>query len=150
MEATTVILDRLAQLLATDAVTLAPVTDGVVVHLIKEGFTPAPTTVLADLVECDFDGYTPLEAGAGAQQAFTDAGSGNRVVQLLEPVGGWHSETTGLTNLPQTVVGYCVTNNAGTVTYGSALLDQSVSLLGINDGIDIPNVRFTIPPDVIF
>lgn len=137
------ILDQITALLAADATTLAPAANGCKCHLAKQAFTPGPNLLIGDLVEADFDGYAALTAGLNAQQDFTDPVSGLRVVQILEPAGGWHFEVTGVTNLPQTIYGYYFTNNAGAVLYASALIIPAVNLTGVGQGIDLPNLRFT-------
>lgn len=149
MTPTDFLLDRLATLLATDTSTLAPAANGVKIHLSKSAFTPSPGLTLAGLTEANFDGYAALVAGAGAQQDFRDPVTGFRVVQLLEPVGGWTWETTGTTSLPMTIYGWYVTNNAGTELYGSQLLPAPVTLSASGQGVAIGNIRFTMPPGAL-
>jgi len=142
MQPTQTLLSTLAELLAGDVAYLAAAA-AKHVHWIKDVFTPDLTTDFTALVEADFDGYVALNAAAGAQQAFTDPITGQRVVQLIEPLGGWHSETTGVTNLPQTIYGYAVTDLADAVTLGSALLDTPVTLSGVGEAVDVSNIRLT-------
>ena len=146
---TNVLLDAIATRIASDAGTLAHATDGVLLHLAKAVFNPGPTLVVGDFTEADFDGYAALEAGAGAQQFFVDPISTERTIQVLEPAGGWHFETTGVTNLPQTIRGAYLTNNAGTVLYGSVLFDDPVVLTAANEAVDVSNVRFRLHNDLI-
>lgn len=143
MNPTTALLDALATMLATDPATLAHATNPCKVHLAKNAFNSTPTTVLADLVEADFDGYAALAAGLGAQQMFVDPTSGQRVVQMQEPAGGWHWETTGTTALPQTIFGAYLTNTAGTVLYGTHRFPDGVTLNGNNEAVDWAQARFT-------
>lgn len=149
MQPTNVILDRIGTLLAADATTLAPAALATHVHLIREPFTPDLVTDFTTLTPADFDGYAAKSAGVGAQQYFEDPSTGNRIVQLLEPAGGWHWETTGVTNLPQTIYGFVVTDNADLITYGSGLLDSPVELLAANQGIDLANLRFSVLPTAV-
>jgi len=142
MQPTNTILLSLAELVAGDVANLAAAAVKHV-HLIKDPWTPANDTDFTTLVAADFDGYTELNAAAGAQQAFTDPLTGERIVQLIEPLGGWHWEVSGVTNLPQTIYGYAVTDLADTDTFGSALLDTPITLLGVGEAVDLPNVRLT-------
>jgi len=142
MQPTQALIDSLAELLAEDVAFLAAAA-AKHVHLVIAPFTPGPTTAYGDLTIATFDGYAALNAAAGAQQFFTDAESGRRVVQLIEPVGGWHWLTTGVTDLPQTIHGYVVTDLANAVTLGSALLDDPITLSGSGEAIDIDQIRFT-------
>jgi hypothetical protein len=146
---TNVILDRLAALLAADTSSLAPAALAVHVHLAINGFTPGPNLVVADFVPATFDGYAPLDADVGPQQDFVDAATGYRVVQLLEPAAGWHWVTTGLTDLPQVIYGFYVTNNADAVLYGCERFATPITLTASGQGIDIDQVRFNFIPPVL-
>lgn len=149
MVPTTVIEAALADLLAADPATLAPAALANHVHLIIAPFVPSPDTDLASLTPATFTGSTPKNAGVGTQQSFVDPLTGNRVVQLLEPAGGWHWQCTAAPAAPETVYGYVVTDNADAVTYGSALLDEPVEIADVGDALDIDQVRYTIPVGMI-
>jgi len=142
LQPTNTILLSLAELLAGDVANLAAAAVKHI-HLIKDVFTPAPDTDFTTLTEADFDGYAELSAAAGAQQAFTNPLTGERIVQMIEPLGGWHWEVSGVTNLPQTIYGFVLTDLADAETFGSALLDEPITLLGIGEAVDLANVRFT-------
>jgi hypothetical protein len=143
MLASNVILDALASLLANDPLTLAPVANAVHVHLAVNAFTPGPGLLITNFVEATYPGSAAKNAGVGPQQNFIDAVTGQRTVQLIEPVGGWHWVATGLTNLPQDVYGIYVTDNADAVVYGSARLEGPISITAIGQAIDVAQVRFT-------
>jgi len=137
-----VILDALQTLLATDTATLAPAALAVNVHLTTTAFTPGNALTVADFTEAAFVGSTALGAGVGPQQAFSDPVTGDRIVQLLEPAGGWHWDCTSLTGLPETIYGYYVTDNGNTDLYGSARFDTPLVINAIGQAVDIPQVRF--------
>lgn len=147
---TSTLLDAIVTRIAADAGTLAHATDGVNLHLAKNSFTPSPDIALVDLDEADFDGYAIVEAGPGAQQWFVDPTTGQRVVQILEPAGGWHFETTGITGLPMTIYGAYLTNNANTVLYGTMRFADPIVLGGNNEAVDVGNVRLTITNEAIY
>src|SRR5713226_9047204 len=109
------ILDRIAVLLADDTTTLAAVL-ALKVHLAIAPFTPSRDLDVTTLTEATI---TPT---AGNQLEYVDPVTGLRTVELTPPIGGWHFQTTGTANLPQTVYGWYVTNNAGTILYGSGLV----------------------------
>lgn len=136
------ILDALMNRLASDVATLAAATANKVA-LAQNSFTPSPARVLADFTVANFTGYAALSAGTGTQQTFVDAASGLRTIQLLEPAGGWHWQTTGTANLPQTIYGYFVTDNAAAVLYGCALLQAPVTLTASGQAVDTGNIRLT-------
>lgn len=150
MQPTQVMLNELATLLANDTATLAPATLPVKVHLIIASFVPSLTTDFTTLTEATFTGGSAKSAGTGAQQSFRDPVSGNLVIQLLEPAGGWHWAASANTLLPQTVYGYAVTDNAGAVTYGSNLFPAPVLISATGDGVDISEVRFFLSQESLF
>jgi hypothetical protein len=142
--ATNALLDAMADLLAADPATLAPAAGGCKLHLVQNNFTPSSSTLITDLVLATFDGYAALLAAVGAQQVFTDPVTGDRIIQMVEPLGGWHWETTGTTNLPQTIFGYALTNNAATVLYGTGRFGTPQTLTAAAQGVDIDQARFTL------
>jgi len=142
MQATRALREKMAQLLAADAATLAPAADGNMVVLIKAAFTPTEITALADLTLADFDGSTEIECGIGTQPEGLDPNNSDAIISILPPAGGFRFETTGVTNLPQTIYGFALLNNALTVLYGCEQLDTPVVLTGVNQVIELPNVNF--------
>lgn len=139
------IIDRMVTLLASDTTTFAPAANAVKIHLAQAAFTPAPTLIVGSFTEATFTGYAALLAGLNTQQTFFDGSSGLKVLQLLEPAGGWHWATTAATGLPQTIFGYYATDNATATVYGSALLTTPVVLTGTGQAVDVAQVRFTFP-----
>ena len=141
----TTVLDLAAQgLLAADPATMAPAALALHVHLIQAPFVPGDTTDFTALVEADFTGSTAKAAGVGACQTFNDPVTQQLAIQLNEPVGGWHWKATDAVNLPQTIYGYAVTDNADAVTLGSALLPSPAVLLAALDAVDIPFIRIEL------
>jgi len=139
------LINQLVNLLAGDATTLAPAAANNKVHLAQVAFTPAPTLTPASFTEATFTGYAALLAGVSTQQVFFDPATGNQILQILEPAGGWHWKTTNATGLPQTIYGFYMTDNGNTTVYGSALFATPIVLNGSGQGVDIAQVRFTFP-----
>ena len=135
---------QLGELLAADTTTLAPAADANKIALIKANFTPQENLIVADLTLADFDGSTPLEGATGTQQAGIAPLSGQQVVTIIEPVGGWRWETTGVTNLPQTIYGYALLNDAGTVLLGVAKLPTAIPLTAAGQEINLGAVSLTL------
>jgi hypothetical protein len=142
MTPTQLILQAIVDLLAADPTTLAPPANANHVHLAMAPFTPSPNVVIGSFTEATFTGYTPKNVGVGAQQDFYDPVTGLKTIQLLEPAGGWHWQTTGTTNLPQTIYGYYVTDNTDAVVLGCALLDSPVLLTDAGQSVDVGYLRF--------
>lgn len=143
MVPTTGILNTIVDLLAADTATIAPAALALHVHLVKTPFTPIATLLIGDVTPATFDGSTPLNAGVGPQDVFRDPQTTLRIVQILEPAGGWHWDVTGVTDLPQTIYGYVVTDNADADIYGAALLSTPLTLSSVGQGIDLSWIRFT-------
>jgi len=141
---TLTLLERMADLIGADTVTLAAPTTFVEIHLSQTAFTPTPTLVIGDLTPPTFDGYAPLSAGSAATQVFVDPATGDIMIQMMEPLGGWNFQTTGTTDLPQTIYGFALTDTAGAVVHGSQLLDTPVVIDGTGQGFNIPNINFRL------
>lgn len=139
---------RVATLIATDTTTLDAALN-VKIRLSKAAFTPGPSTTPASITVADFDGYADLEKDAAAPNVYTDPATGDTVVELPAPAGGWSFETTGTTNLPQTIFGFLLLDNAGAVCYGSQLISPQPVLTASGQGFTIPVVQFRFPPGAI-
>jgi len=130
-------------LLAANAATLAPAADANAIALIKAAFTPGEDLAIGDLTLADFDGSTPIEGATGAQAESLDPGTLDSIIDILEPAGGYRWETTGLTNLPQTIFGYCLVSNDLATLLASATFADPIVLTIVNQSIvvDRPNLR---------
>lgn len=129
--------------LAADTAFLAPVAANKVALVISE-FTPNENLVLADLTLADFDGSTPLAAGTGTQQVGVDPVTGDQLVTIKEPAGGWRWITTGLTNLPQVVWGYALVDNGVASLIGAELLPQPLSLTIVGLEVNLGRVQLRL------
>jgi hypothetical protein len=130
------IREKAMQLLAADTATLAQAANALHMWLVKSSFVPAEALVLADVTLADFDGSTPLDVGLNTQPEAQNPGTTDSVIDLKAPAGGWRWETTGVTNLPQTIYGYVLTTNDDTTVYASALLESPVELTAVNQRVE--------------
>jgi len=135
MQATRALREKMAQLLAADAATLAPATDANVIWLVQSAFTPSEASVIGDLTVADFDGGDPLEVTTGAQAEGLDPLTADAVITLSPPVGGFRWEVTGTTNLPQTIYGFALVTDAG-VLLACQTLPEPITLTAVNQFID--------------
>lgn len=126
----------LGDLLAADAATLAPVALANKVALVKASFVLNEDLVLGTLTLADFTGSTPIAGVVGAQQSGVDPVTGDQVVTILPPAGGYRFEATNAANLPQTIYGYIITDNAGAVLLGAALFPVPITLTGAGQYVD--------------
>lgn len=135
--------EKAMQLLAADTATLAPAANEIKIALVKSAFVPSEQLVLADVDLADFDGSTPLEVKLNAQPEGLDPLTNDSVIDLIPDLGLWRWETTGLTNLPQTIHGYVLLNAAEDTVFASALLPQQITLDAINQRVDLDEVSLT-------
>jgi hypothetical protein len=141
MAPTQVLQQAIATLLAHDTATLAAAL-ALKIHLSKTAFVPGPGLTVASFTEADFNGYAALSPTAGNQLVYSDPITGLLTVELVPPAGDWHFQTTGILNLPQTIFGWYVTDNASAVLYGSGLLTPGVPLTAAGQGFDLPSLKF--------
>jgi hypothetical protein len=100
--------------------------------------------VLGDLTAADFDGYAAIASPNAAGQVAVDPVTGDQIVTVNEAAGGWRWETTGLTNLPQTIFGFALTNAAGAVLLAIEALPVPVTLTASGQEINIGTAKFTV------
>lgn len=129
--------EKAMQLLAADATTLAPAVNANEMALIKEPFTPSPGLAIGDLTLADFDGSTPLNVGVGTQPEGLDPATGDSIITMIPPAGGWRWETTGVTNLPQTIYGVALTTDTGAALLATYALATPVTLTAVNQIVQL-------------
>lgn len=147
MQATLALREAAAQLLAADAATLAPVANGNKIALVMADWTPSELTALGDLTFATFDGATPLIAGVGTQAEGLNPNTSDAVITIKVPAGGWRWETTGVTNLPQTIFGFALVDNGIAVLLASAKLPDPIVLTAVNQVINLENVLLSLLND---
>lgn len=149
MVPTTVLADSLMAAMAGDTASIAPAALACHVHLIIEDFTPGPGTDFTALDEATYTGGADKSAGVGAQQDGQDPATGQRLVRLLEPAGGWTWTCTVAPATPETVFGWVVTDNADAVTLGSGKLDVAVTVSAVGDMVTIDHIDLPFPAGLI-
>jgi len=142
MQPTYEVFNRLSLLLSQDTSTLAPAANPPKLRLSKQAFTPNQENVIADFLEADFGGYAAIAAIVGNQHANIDPLTGERLVEMKIPAGGWRFACTALTNTPQDIFGAYLTNDAGTVVYGAALFEAPITIDTIAQDITVDGVTF--------
>lgn len=147
MQPTRELWRRGPDLLAADAMTLAPVADACRVHLISASFVPSLDLTIAALTPSPFDGGQPKEAGLGAQPIYYDALDGMLTIRIKEPVGGWNWECTLDPVAPVTIYGVFLTNQDDDELYGSMLLPNPVVIDAADQGIGIGDITFKFKVD---
>jgi len=133
--------------LASDTATLAQAADPNHMVLIASDFIPSEALVLADVDLASFDGSDPIEIELGAQPSGFEPGTDDSSISFSPPVGGFRWETTGITNLPQTIYGFAVMNEAETTILASELLPTPITLTVVNQVVEIPRAELILPKD---
>jgi hypothetical protein len=137
MQATRALREKMAQLLAADTTTLAQAADANLIKLCTNNFTPSESSVYADMEFADFDGSNPIEVELGTQPEGLDPNNADALITLSPPAGGFRWETTGVTNLPQTITGFALVNNGETTLFACDRLPTPITLTAINQVVDL-------------
>lgn len=137
------IADGINKAIATDTTYLANVA-AMKLHLIVSPFTPSPALVFASLTEASFGGYVVLSPTIGAQGYGTDPLTGQGVVYLQPPIGGFRFAPTSSTGLPQTVYGWVLTDNASANILASAVFFTPIPLTGAGQIVEVNDLLFTV------
>lgn len=141
MFATLELREQMAKLLAADTATLAPAALANHVTLLKAPIAPGEGVTIADLTFADFDGSTPIDVTVGAQAEGLDPATSDAIITMSPPVGGFRWETTGVTNLPQTIYGYAMLNSTDGKLWATEALATPITLTASNQVIDLGNVN---------
>jgi len=137
MQTTAALRQAAALALAAQAATLAPAADANVIALVINEFSPSEAMVLAGLDLATFDGSTPIEGVTGTQPTGIDGNTGDVLIYISPPAGGYRWETTGTTNLPQTVYGYALLSNDLGTLLAAARLETPVELTAVNQPVEL-------------
>lgn len=149
MRATRALRNAAMSLLAADATLLAPAADAIYVGLVMNDIAPSEATVFADIVLATFDGHAELAVGVGTQPEGFDPATDDSIIDLKSPAGGFRWETTGVTNLPQTIYGYVLLDHAKTLVLAAESLPTPIVLTAADQRIDLGEVSLRLPANSI-
>jgi hypothetical protein len=102
-----------------------------------------------DVVLADFTGYAAKTPVPGTQPSGNDPATSDFKITISPPAGGWRWETTGLTNLPQTIHGIVLYSTTGPTLLASGLLDSPIDLAGLNQEVLLDAVTLTFMQGMI-
>lgn len=142
MTPSTALKEAMLDLLAADTMTLAQAMNANEIALVVSSFTPAGDLVPGDVTFATFMGSAPVSVELMDQQVGYDPVRGEWFIQIVPPVGGFYYECSMAPASAETVYGYMLTNMAGSVNYGSKLLDTPVIIQAVGDSVDLGPVRF--------
>ena len=149
MFATKAIREQALKLLAADSTTLAPAALANMMALVMAPIAPSEALTFADLTLATFDGSTPIACGTGTQPTGEDPFSGAEVLSIKVPAGGFRWESTGVTNLPQTIYGYVLLDNALAVLLASAAFDAPITITAVDQVIESLNATMQLAANTI-
>lgn len=138
------VINAIATLLANDTAILAPAVNANKVALIAAPFTPGPGLTLADLTLATFTGSAPLAGATGPQDVGRDPATGEQVITVIAPAGGWVFTCTVTPGSPQQIYGYALVDNGVANLLATALLPQPLTIAASGDFIDLGKVNFVL------
>jgi len=131
-------------LLADDGGLIAPPTNANEMALIAAPFTPDENLVIGDLTLATFTGSTPISCVAGTQESGIDPITGQQVVTIKPPAGGFRWACTAGTGLPQTIYGFALLSHSGAALVAMQAFDTPITITDVGDQIDIGKATITI------
>jgi hypothetical protein len=141
-----VLVNQLATLLAADATTLAPAMDANEIALVTNSdFTPSPLTVIGDVTLAAGNGLDAIVGAAGAQLVGSDPATGQKIITIKEPAGGWHWALTMDLVSPLIIYGFCLTSTGGAAYLAGQLLPAPITVQFTGDTIDIGIAAMRLP-----
>jgi hypothetical protein len=135
--------EKAMQLLAADAATLAPAVLENVIILVMNDIAPSEETVVGDLDEATFDGYAALDCALGTQPEGLDPANNDSLVDILPAAGMFRWETSGVTNLPQTIYGFALLDSTKATLLACERFEDPVTLTAVNQRVEVgtPQLR---------
>jgi hypothetical protein len=140
--------NQLSTLLAGDTATIGAAAANKVA-LINAPFVPGVNLLFADLSLSATAGLVPLAGVAGAQFESVDPVTGELIVEIKPPAGGFRWETqVGFTG-PETIYGFALIDNGAANLWGTQSLPDPIVLTAPNESIIAPPIQFRIDPTKI-
>jgi hypothetical protein len=135
---------QLGELLAADDTTLAPAADNNQIALIAAAFAPDEELEPEDLTLASFTGSAPKLAAVGTQQVGIDPDTGDQVITIVPPAGGWRWECTAAPDPVENIYGFALLNEAGDTLLGVEAFSQSVAISEVGQEINLGTVKMTL------
>jgi len=139
------LLANLFTAMAAETVSLNLAANFSKIALILNDFSPSDSLNILDLTLGAADGLAPKLLTTGAQESSEDPLTGDRLVELKAPAGGWRFEATGDFDPPKVVYGYCLVNNDADIVLAVHKFEEEITLTLSGQAIDLGNVNFRLP-----
>jgi len=139
---------KFGELLAADTTTLAQAANANVIALVKADFNLNEELEVADLTLATFTGSTPLAGGLGTPNVGNDPLTGEQVITLEDPAGGWRWECTVDPAPAETIYGYALLNQALTEVWCAQKFStpMTISEAGQEITIGAATIRMVLQP----
>jgi len=134
---------QLGVLLAADTTTLAAASANKVALIIAPFNAADETLVLSALTLATFTGSTPIAGVAGGQTVGNDPATGDQVITIKAPAGGWLFECSAPPTPPQVVYGYCLVDDTVATLLGTEPLVTATTITNVGDFIDLGKIDLT-------
>lgn len=131
--------------LASDTATLAQAVNENVMQLVKNDIIPSEDLVIGDVELADFDGSAALDVVLGTQPTGFEPGTDDSIIHIEPAAGTWRWETTGLTNLPQTIYGWVLMNAAKDTVLASGKFETPLDLTIVNQVVEVDDNQLALP-----
>lgn len=143
MKPVNLLADTLSVLLAADTTYLANAT-AMKVGLITAPFTPSIDRLMGDLTISAVTNLTPIAGVAGTQENSKDPVTGELIVEVKPPAGGFRWNTGSGFPGPVTVYGFALGNGAMNLLYGTESLPTPIILTADFQTVEAPSLTFRI------
>jgi len=97
-------------------------------HLLKEPFAESPAYVPPNANMATFDGYAPVLIDMNTRPTSTDPLTGDQLMVINPDTDPFYFETTGTTNLPQTIYGIALSSSSTTFAAGAYMGCEALAL----------------------
>lgn len=131
------LFQRAFVLLADDTATWNNGGDPVRLVLVKNNVNFSKATVIGDLVQATFTGYSTIEIDITLVEQALDPLNDDSLVDVRAGATPFRWETTNTTGLPQVIYGYALVNNAMDLYFCGASFDEPITLNAINQQVSV-------------
>ena len=115
-----------------------------IIRLVAGEFTPDENLVVADLTFATFTGSTALDVGLDDQLVGIDPTTGEQLITLIEPVGGWRWECTATPGAPQNIYGFALLTAASAALLAVEAFPEPITIQEIGQEINLGTAKFTV------
>jgi len=135
---------QFGELIAADDTTLAPAVSANKIALIAADFALSEDLVVGDLTLATFTGSAAKAGATGAQLVGVDPATGQQVITIKAPAGGYVWECTADPGSPETIFGLALVDNAGTTLLGVEKFTTPVVISAAGEQVSAGDVQMVV------